>query len=101
MRLRIHYSTVLKNAAFLNQKFAVFFYHNNRKLVIVDLERNLKVSEMQIHDEGNGTSIKVDRESGKLVVTVRDGVLTRPSSDWGFIYVYRVVISPDLTPILV
>lgn len=45
---------------------------------------------MDIHDEGSATSMSIDKEKQRIVVSVRDKSIANQSSSWGFIYHFKV-----------
>lgn len=83
-------SSNISEVVFLSNKHVAVLYHNNRKLVVVDLEENKKISELKIHSEGFATSMSIDEDKQIILVGVRDGKAQDDFSSWGYLYQFKV-----------
>lgn len=90
----------ISEVVFLNHKYLLVLYHEDKKMVVVDLEKNQQMEEQQVLIPGGGyaSSMSIDKDTLRLVVGVRDGKAWDSSSSNGSIYQYRVVFQLDGVP---
>lgn len=91
----------ISGAVFLDENHAAVLYHNERKIVVLNLSENKQVSEITIHDECYASSISIDKERQRIVVSVRENVFWCSSSSWGCIYHFKVIHQPGQAPLIV
>lgn len=85
IKLNIQYSNVYE-VVFIDEKYAAVIFHENRKLIIIDLEQNIKVSEIVLHESGYASSMSIDKDTKRLIIGVRDNHAWSTTSSWGYIH---------------